>query len=101
MSTMTFTKDTLASFFRAAADAIQFSETPASSASPSPLPGTDYPAALENYIQAHSRELGTLVGWLRKKYTAEPTPAKAKSLLTYAMKQVEQGRAEPAGAPVF
>ena len=99
MSSLTFTKDTLVSFFRAAAEAIQNAEEEGPQGGP--LPGTDYPVALENYVKAHGKELGTLANWIRKKYSSEPTPAKAKSLLTYAIKQVEQGRAEPSGLSVF
>ena len=74
MSTLAFTKETLAGFFRAAADAIQNSdlEVPATPTTPGPLPGTDYPVALDNYVKAHAKELGTLANWIRKKFSAEP-----------------------------
>lgn len=99
MSTMTFTRETLAALFQAAAAALAGSVSETTRAEPAQE--MNYPQALEIYINAHSRELGTLAGWLRKKYSAEPTPAKAKSLLTYAQKQIDQMRADPQGLPVY
>lgn len=99
MSTMVFTRETLASLFQAAAEALRVPTQ--GEADPGLRPGSDYIQALEIYINAHSRELGTLAGWLKKKFAAEPTQAKAKSLLSYAQKQIDNMRSDPQGLPAF
>jgi len=100
MSTMVFTRETLASLFRAAAEALQ-SPGQGEVENTGLKPGSDYAQALEIYINAHSKELGTLAGWLKKKYSSEPTQAKAKSLLVYAQKQIGNMRGDPQGLPSF
>jgi hypothetical protein len=96
--TYVYTRESLASLFRAAADALQTPSEPAKPSAPGGG-GFDYAQALETYVTDHSHQLGNLAAWCRKKYAAEPTPAKAKSLLAYAQKQVEMVKANPGPEP--
>ena len=109
MMTTVYTREALASLFRSAADLLitggslpegrgngQTTGKPALN-----QPRLDYGQALDEYLKAHSHELGTLAGWCRKKYEVEPTETKAKSLLQYAQRQVAQGKNTPGPEPVF
>jgi hypothetical protein len=95
--TYVYTRESLASLFRAAADALQ---TPTSEPSVSSS-ALDYAESLEAYLSAHSHDLGNLTKWCRSKYAAEPSQAKAKSLLAYAQKEVARIKAQPVREPSF